>query len=155
RILRREVGFIPQNAMAALDPIRTVRQQVAEVAAPSCAVRARVDELLDAVGLHPSHGNDYAHELSGGMRQRVTIAMALASNPSLLIADEPFTGLDMLTQASILDLLRDLKGQRQLAILLISHDLAVVNHVADETHVIYAGRIVESGLRRRALVDYS
>src|SRR5262249_23346460 len=141
--------------MAALDPIRTVRQQIAEVAALSSGVRPSVEELLEAVGLQPSQGDAYAHELSGGMRQPVAIAMALASNPSLLVAAEPFTGLCVLTQASILDLVRDLKERRQLAILLISHDLAVVSRVADETYVIYAGRIVEWGSRRRPLVDFS
>ena len=154
RILRREIGFIPQNAMNALNPIRTVRRQVGEITALSLGLNSRVEELLDAVEIARTHRNSYPHELSGGMRQRIAIAMALASNPSVVIADEPFTGLDVLTQAGILKLLSELRMRRSVSILLISHDLSLVSRIADDVFVMYAGRIVEYGPASSGMINF-
>ncbi|MDP9389432.1 MAG: ABC transporter ATP-binding protein [Actinomycetota bacterium] len=145
----RDVALIPQSAMNALNPAYTVHRQVAEAAALTrpdpAAAAARASELLELVGIDRERHRAYPHELSGGMRQRVVIAMAVANQPSLLVADEPVTGLDVVTQARILKLLLDLRDRFGLSILLVSHDLPVVARVADDLAVMYAGHIVESG----------
>lgn len=144
----REIALVPQAAMNALNPAYTVHQQVMEAAAltrDEAAAAARASEVLELVGIPRVRHRAYPHEFSGGMRQRVIIAMALANEPSLLIADEPTTGLDVVTQARILRLLVDLRDRLGVAILLISHDLPVVARVADDMLVMYAGRIVEDG----------
>jgi peptide/nickel transport system ATP-binding protein len=102
-------------------------------------------ELLEAVGIPASRAGDYPHQFSGGMRQRVMIAMSLACRPRLVIADEPITALDVMTQAQILDLLRDLCDRYQLSMLLISHDLSVLAQTCDRVAVMYAGKIIETG----------
>ncbi len=145
----REMALIPQTAMNALNPAYTILRQVAEAAAllprSGEAATARATELLGLVGLPAARHRAYPHELSGGMRQRVVIAMALANEPSLVVADEPVTGLDVITQARIVALLSDIQSQLGFALLLISHDLPLVSRVADELLVMQAGRIVERG----------
>jgi oligopeptide/dipeptide ABC transporter ATP-binding protein len=138
--------------MTSLNPVYPVGQQVAEVLRlhrrmRPAAASARAVDLLRQVGipLPERRVRDYPHQLSGGMRQRVMIAMAVACDPLLLIADEPTTALDVTIQAQILALMRDLRERRKTAILLITHDLGVIAEMADDVAVMYAGRIVEQG----------
>jgi peptide/nickel transport system ATP-binding protein len=144
----RRIALIPQSAMNGLNPAYPVRRQVAEAAAqtrsPLDAAR-RANEVLELVGIAPERHGSFPHELSGGMRQRVVIGMAIANEPSLLVADEPVTGLDVVTQARILRLLLDLQSRLGLAMLLISHDLPLVARLAHDLAVMYGGKIVESG----------
>lgn len=148
------VSMIFQEPMTALNPVLRIGQQVAEVIElhddryrGKEAIKNRVMELLELVGIANSRGvyAMYPHELSGGMRQRVMIAMALACNPRLIIADEPTTALDVTIQAQILELLKSLKDKLGSAIMLITHDLGVVAGMADFVVVMYAGRVVEKG----------
>jgi peptide/nickel transport system ATP-binding protein len=145
-----DIALIFQEPSTALNPVFTIGDQIAETLvvhgrADWPAARARAVELLDAVRIpDPARrAQDYPHQLSGGQLQRVLIAMALACRPSLLIADEPTTALDVRIQADILDLLRDMRAQFGLAMLLITHDLGVVAGMADRVAVMQAGRIVE------------
>jgi oligopeptide/dipeptide ABC transporter ATP-binding protein len=147
-----EIALVFQEPMAALNPVFTVGDQIAEALlvhqrATRREARARAVELLDAVRVpDPSaRVHDYPHQLSGGMRQRVLIAIALACHPALLIADEPTTALDVTIQAQILDLLREMKAAFNLALLLVTHDFGVIAETADRVAVMYAGRIVEEG----------
>jgi peptide/nickel transport system ATP-binding protein len=147
----RHVSLVFQGAMNSLDPVRRVDGQIAEAInlherpASASDVRARIGELLTTVGLTPALGRRYAHQLSGGQRQRVMIALALACRPSLVIADEPTTALDVVMQAQILELLERLREELGLALILISHDLGVLAETCDRIAVMYAGRIVETG----------
>jgi oligopeptide/dipeptide ABC transporter ATP-binding protein len=146
----REIAMVFQDPMASLNPILTIGHQVMEPLAlhlglGRSAARTRAQELLALVRI-PSPGQimrAYPHELSGGMRQRVMIAIALSCGPKLLIADEPTTALDVTTQAQILELLRDLQQRLNMSVLLITHDLGVIAEFADDVLVMYAGRIVE------------
>ncbi len=151
KVRGRDVALVPQAAMSVLDPTMTVADQVAEsVALGSAAASApaRAGELLSEVGLAPERHGAFSHELSGGQRQRVVIAMAVANRPKLLIADEPTTGLDAVTQQAILDLLVELHQRLDFDLWLISHDLPLVASRADDLVVFYGGRVVEAGPAR-------
>jgi peptide/nickel transport system ATP-binding protein len=147
----RHVSLVFQGAMNSLDPVQRVERQIAsairlhEPRAKPAGVKARVIDLLGTVGLPARVGRAYAHQLSGGQRQRVMIALALACRPSLVIADEPTTALDVVMQAQILELLERLRAELGLALILISHDLSVLAETCDRIAVMYAGRIVETG----------
>lgn len=153
RLLRRRVQMVFQDPYASLNPRWRVRDIVAEplrelgLAADDKQQRARVDELLSAVGLSADDGLKYPHQFSGGQRQRIGIARALASQPEFLVCDEPTSALDVSVQAQVLNLMKDLQQARQLTYLFISHNLAVVHHMADEVAVMYLGRVVEMAPR--------
>ncbi|WP_108260447.1 ATP-binding cassette domain-containing protein [Mangrovicoccus ximenensis] len=151
RILGKSIGMIFQNPMTSLNPVLTIGYQLAEplrlhTGLSRKARRARAVELLAQVGLTDPEKRmgQYPHELSGGMRQRVTIAIALACGPELIVADEPTTALDVTVQAQILDLLTDLRRASGASVVMITHDLGVVAAIADRVAVMYAGRIVET-----------
>ena len=160
RIRGSRIGFVFQEPMTALNPVFTVGAQIAEVLevhglATGAAARARAVELLDAVRIpEPAlRARDFPHQLSGGMRQRVLIAAAIACTPALVIADEPTTALDATLQAEVLDLLVSMREAFGLSLLLITHDLGIVARVADRAAVMYAGRIVETGPAREVLAS--
>lgn len=146
-----DAAMVFQGAMHSLNPIDSIGKQVAEpvfIHAPSttkAAANTRVAELLEMVGLAPEHAYSYPHQLSGGQKQRVMIAMALACNPKLLIADEPTTALDVKVQAQILEVLASLSAELGLGLMLISHDLSVLASVCDQVLVMYGGRVIEQG----------
>ncbi len=146
----REISIVFQGAMNALNPVHRLRDQVAEPISQRLgtsvrAARRRADELLEIVGIPAGRGGAYPHELSGGMRQRAMIAMALACDPAILIGDEPTTALDVMVQAQILELLERLRGELGLSLLLITHDLSVIAETCDRVLVMYAGRVAEEG----------
>ena len=151
RALRwRRMAFIPQTAMNALDPVQRLRAQLLEVLRERggmgrAAALDRAAELFRMVGIDPARLRDYPHQFSGGMRQRASIALALALEPPLVIADEPVTALDVIVQRQVLDVLRGLQARLGLAMILVTHDMAVVAYACDRVAVMYAGRIVESG----------
>jgi phosphonate C-P lyase system protein PhnK len=152
------IGFIFQEPMAALNPVMRIGSQIAESLvvhglATKGEARARAVDLLRAVRITEPEKrvDDYPHQLSGGMQQRVMIAVALACRPPLVIADEPTTALDVTVQAQVLDLLRSLKDELGISLLLITHDLGVIAETADRVAVMYAGRIVEQGDTRDVL----
>lgn len=144
----RELAIIPQAAMSLLDPTMTILRQVqesTELTTDKERAKTRAIEMLKRVGIPSGRHGAFPHELSGGQRQRVVIAMAVANRPKLLIADEPTTGLDVVTQQEILALLEELRAELSLDIMIISHDLALMGAVADDISIMYAGEIVESG----------
>ncbi|ASW56651.1 ABC transporter ATP-binding protein [Plantactinospora sp. KBS50] len=152
RPLRQDLQIIFQDPYAALNPRHTVGRIVAmplqvNRIRPPGGVRARVQELLATVGLNPEHYNRYPHEFSGGQRQRIGIARALALRPKLIVADEPVSALDVSIQAQVVNLLRQLQRDLDLAFVFIAHDLAVVRHFCQRVAVMYLGRIVEIGDR--------
>jgi ABC-type oligopeptide transport system ATPase subunit len=146
--LRRNVQMVLQDPMSSLNPRMRVRDVVAE---PMRALGvkgdhdARVAELLTAVGLPDDAGRRYPHQFSGGQRQRIAIARALSPDPTVIVADEPVSALDVSVRAQILNLLRDLADQFQLTLVMVSHDLSVVRYLCDRIAVLHAGRIVEQG----------
>ena len=150
----REVGMIFQDPLTSLNPLRTVGDQLVEtiqlhLGLTGEAAAARAAELLDEVGIDRSRIGAYPHEFSGGMRQRIVIALALAPEPKLIIADEPTTALDVSIQAQVLALLRRLCKERGAAVILITHDMGVIAETTDRVAVLYAGRLVETGGRTR------
>ena len=145
-----DLAIVFQGAMNALNPVQTVESQIVEALelhgrASGRMARLRVGELLEAVGIPRDRGTRFPHEFSGGMRQRAAIAMALSCDPSVLVADEPTTALDVMVQAQILELLDTLCRDFGLALLLVTHDLPVVAQLCDRAAVMYAGEIVEQG----------
>jgi oligopeptide/dipeptide ABC transporter ATP-binding protein len=150
----REVSIVFQGAMNALNPVRRVGEQIAEpieirLGDSKESARRRAGELLELVGIPRRRAAAYPHELSGGMRQRVMIAMALACNPSIVIGDEPTTALDVMVQAQILELLERLRAELGLSLILITHDLSVIAETCDRTLVMYAGKVAEEGPVKR------
>jgi len=146
-----EGAIVFQGALHALNPVQRIGRQIAEpmllhrTEPDRAAASVRVRRLLAQVGLQEDRDRSYPHELSGGQRQRVLIAMALACDPELLIADEPTTALDVMVQAQVLELLSSLRAERGLSMIFITHDLSVLTDVCDDLAVMYAGRIVEAG----------
>lgn len=147
----KEISIVFQGAMNALNPVYTVADQMVEAIMthePSVTKREaleRCGKLMELVGIDPSRINNYPHEYSGGMRQRAMIAMALACNPSILIADEPSTALDVIVAAQVLKLLKELKMRLNLGMILITHDLSIIAEICEKTAIMYAGKIVEYG----------
>ena len=147
------IAYVFQNPMQSLNPVMRVRPQIAE-AMPrrrSREDREKVESLLSAVGLPEGTAEKFPCQLSGGQQQRVMIAMALAQEPELLVADEPTTALDVTTQREVLDLIYDVAGKRGMAVLLITHNLGLVSRYVDYVNVMYAGMIVESGETHKIL----
>ncbi|HED24007.1 MAG TPA: ABC transporter ATP-binding protein, partial [Firmicutes bacterium] len=150
RIRWKEIAIIFQGAMNALNPVRRVGDQIAEALrihekVSEKEASRRTAELFEQVEIDPHRIKEYPHEFSGGMRQRVMIAMAIACNPGIIIGDEPTTALDVMVQAQVLQLLEHLRRERDMGMILITHDLSVVGETCDRVAVMYAGRIVESG----------
>ena len=151
----KQIAMIFQDPMTSLNPVLTIGRQITEVLRTHLqmdkdAARKEAASLLDRVGIPSARErlSDYPHQFSGGMRQRVMIAMAIACHPRILIADEPTTALDVTIQAQILDLLRSLVAEEEMALVLITHDLGVVAGICERTNVMYAGRFVETGTTR-------
>ena len=158
KVRGKDISMIFQDPMTSLNPIDKVGDQVAEIvrihqhiSRAEAALKAQ--EMLELVGIDKKRYNDYPHQFSGGMKQRVVIAIALACNPKLLIADEPTTALDVTIQAQILDLMNDLKKKMNTSMILITHDLGVVAEVCDKVAIIYAGEIVEYGTLEQIFLD--
>jgi len=150
KIRGNEISMIFQDPMTSLNPIYTVGRQIAEVieahgeASPEAATE-KAGDMLELVGIPRARMNEFPHQFSGGMKQRVVIAIALACNPRLLLADEPTTALDVTIQAQVLRMIRGLKTRLNTSLVLISHDLGVVARICDKVAIMYAGEIVESG----------
>ena len=150
RIRGEHISMIFQDPMTSLNPVRTVGDQIAEAIRNHDKLskkdaEKKAAEILELVGIPSSRGSEYPHQFSGGMKQRVVIAIALACNPKILIADEPTTALDVTIQAQILEMIRDLRERFRTSMLLITHDLGVIAQNCDYVSVIYAGEIVETG----------
>ena len=144
----KKVAMIFQDPMTSLDPVMTVEEQIAEVIKlheKDVDPMQKAREMLELVGIPGSRGGEYPHQFSGGMKQRVVIAMALACNPELLIADEPTTALDVTIQAQVLEMMKGLRDKYNTSMLMITHDLGIVAEICDEVSVVYAGRVIEHG----------
>ena len=158
RIRGAKVGMIFQEPMTSLNPVLTVGYQIGEsltahLGLKGLVLKEKVEALLTQVGIPPARANSYPDELSGGQRQRVMIAMSIACEPLLLIADEPTTALDVTVQAQILKLLDELKTRMHMAMLFITHDFGVVADIADDVIVMFRGEIVETGSRKEVLTN--
>lgn len=156
KIRGAQIGMIFQEPMTSLNPVLTVGFQIGEVltahqALKGNALKASVARLLTQVGISETRTNSYPDELSGGQRQRVMVAMSIACEPALLIADEPTTALDVTVQAQILTLLDELKSRMNMAMLFITHDFGVVSDIADDVVVMFRGEIVEAGTKEQVL----
>ena len=154
----KDISIVFQGAMNSLNPVQRIGKQIAEPILlhediEEDEAMSRVGDLLELVGISRSRLADYPHEFSGGMRQRAMIAMALACNPKLVIADEPVTALDVMIQAQILELLERLRRELHLSMILISHDLSVLAETCDRTAIMYAGKIVEMGSKLDVFTD--
>lgn len=158
KIRGKRIGMIFQDPLTCLDPLRRIGDQIVE----TITIHLKIDKedareiamkALERVGISPDRVDDYPHQLSGGMRQRVMIAMATVLNPDLLIADEPTTALDVIVQARIMDLLEDLRREKNMSILLITHDIALVIERSNRVAVMYAGKICEVGEVKNVSVD--
>ncbi|WP_455580830.1 ABC transporter ATP-binding protein [Dysosmobacter sp.] len=153
-----KISMIFQDPMTSLNPVMTVGEQIAEVVLlhnkmSKAEARKKAMEMLEQVGIPGSRCDDYPHQFSGGMKQRVMIAIALACSPELLIADEPTTALDVTIQAQVLELMRKLKREYNTSLILITHDLGVVAKICDKVAVVYAGEIIESGTLKDIYTD--
>ena len=160
KIRGKEISLIFQDPLSALNPIMKIGKQITEVIknhqkVTDAEARARAIELMGQVGIPSPEKrlNQYPHEFSGGMRQRIIIAIALANNPKLIIADEPTTALDVTIQAQVLDLIRDMKEKMNSSVIMITHDLGVVASLCDRILIMYGGKIVESGSDREIFYD--
>lgn len=156
KLLWRDIAYVPQSAMNALDPVWRVGHQIEEVLRDRGGMgrrdaRVRAAELFNMVGLEGKRLTDYPHQFSGGMRQRASIALALALKPKLVIADEPVTALDVVIQRQVLDTFADLQKELNLSVVLVTHDISVVAYICDYVVVMYAGRVVEAGPVRDVL----
>lgn len=157
KIRGNKISMIFQDPMTALNPVERIGDQIAEVVrlhgkdgkTSQTEAVERAKEMLEVVGIPAERYGEYPHQFSGGMKQRVIIAMALACNPDLLLADEPTTALDVTIQAQVLDLIKELKKKYNTAMLLITHDMGVVATVCDDVAIIYAGKIVEYGTKEQ------
>ncbi|MEM7441928.1 MAG: ABC transporter ATP-binding protein [Pseudomonadota bacterium] len=151
-----DIAFIPQSAMNSLDPVYRIETQLGEVlrqrgGMTKAEAREKSEALFEMVGIEPRRLRDFPHQFSGGMRQRVAIALALALDPKLIIADEPVTALDVIVQRQILDQLQSLQQRLGISVILVTHDISVVAYVCDRIVVMYAGEVVESGDTRTVL----
>ena len=150
KIRGSQISMIFQDPMTSLNPVMTVGEQIAEVIEihenkTKVEAMEKAKEMLELVGIPGARVNDFPHQFSGGMKQRVVIAISLACNPKFLIADEPTTALDVTIQAQVLDLMNELKNKFKTAMMLITHDLGVVAQVCDKVAIMYAGEIIEAG----------
>jgi peptide/nickel transport system ATP-binding protein len=153
KIRWKKISMVFQSSMNALDPVFRIKDQISEAiltheGIDKLEAEERAKEFLERVGIERSRANDYPHEFSGGMKQRVMIAMALATYPSIVILDEPTSALDVIVQAQILKLIKNLQEEKRLSIILITHDLSVISAVCDRVAIMYAGKIVENSSAR-------
>ncbi|MDR3331902.1 MAG: ABC transporter ATP-binding protein [Synergistaceae bacterium] len=150
KVRGKEIAMIFQDPMTSLDPVITVSKQIQEMILLHENISSReavekAEAMLEVVGIKKERANDYPHQFSGGMKQRVVIAIALACNPKLLIADEPTTALDVTIQAQVLELMKELKNKYNMSMIMITHDLGIVAEICDKVAIMYAGNIVEYG----------
>jgi oligopeptide/dipeptide ABC transporter ATP-binding protein len=158
QVLHQDIGYVPQDPSTALDPLFSVGRQINEALPPSTSKSQRAElaaELLESLGVPDARSRlkNFPHQFSGGMQQRVALAIALARNPKLIIADEPTTALDVTTQLGILRLLERLRRERQLSLLFVTHDLSVAQLLCEYVVVLYAGRVMEQGPTKQVMAE--